>query len=95
MNDNFLDFEVDKLTNSIENTITSEVFGTEIVEVTSKEQKLIDKSVWLFDWRLEIEDSKRQVFKLTTIHNSAIIQGLVCLEDRKDHISFQRAANVY
>ena len=29
-----LDFEIDKLTNSIENTITGEVFETEVVQLT-------------------------------------------------------------
>jgi hypothetical protein len=32
-----LDFEIDKLTNSIENTSTGEVFDTEIVRLTSKD----------------------------------------------------------
>jgi hypothetical protein len=86
MNKNLLDFEIDKLTNSIENTLTGEIFETEIVKITSKEQKLIKKSVWLFDWRLELNSSERQVFSLSTIHNSAIIQGLICVEDKKDHI---------
>jgi hypothetical protein len=86
MNDNFLDFEVDKLTNSIENTITGEVFETEIIEITQKERRLIDNENWLFNWRLEIGNSNRQVFKLTTVQNSDIIQGLVCIEDREDHI---------
>jgi hypothetical protein len=86
MNENLLDFEIDKLTNSIENTLTGEIFETEIVRITSKEQKLIKNSVWLFDWRLEINNSERQVFSLSTIHNSAIIQGLMCVEDKKDHI---------
>jgi hypothetical protein len=86
MTGNLLDFEIDKLTNSIENTLTGEIFETEIVKITSKEQKLIKNSAWLFDWRLEINNSERQVFSLSTIHNSAIIQGLICIEDKKDHI---------
>ena len=34
-----LDIEIDKLTNSIENVITGEVFQTEFSEVTGKEIK--------------------------------------------------------
>jgi hypothetical protein len=86
MNENLLDFEIDKLTNSIENTLTGEIFETEIVRITKKEQKLIKKSAWLFDWRLELNSSERRIFSLSTIHNSAIIQGLICVEDKKDHI---------
>ena len=86
MIENLLDFEIDKLTNSIENTLTGEIFETEIVRITSKEHNLIKNSAWLFDWRLEINNSERQVFSLSTVHNSAIIQGLICVEDKKDHI---------
>jgi hypothetical protein len=81
-----LDFEIDKLTNSIENTLTGEVFETEINEITLKEKRLIKKSAWLFDWHLELNTAKRQIFKLTTVNNSDIIQGLTCFEDKKDHI---------
>ena len=86
MSKNLLYFEIDKLTNSIENTLTSEVFETEIVKITTNEQKLIKKSAWLFDWHLELHNPQREVFRLSTVHNSAIIQGLMCIEDRKDHI---------
>ena len=81
-----LDFEIDKLINSIENTLTGEVFDTNIERITLKNRKLIKKRDWSFDWSLELENPEREVFKLTTVNNSAIIQGLVCLEDRKDHI---------
>ena len=40
-----LDFFIDKLTNSIENTLTGEVFDTEIVHMTSVDAKLIKKAV--------------------------------------------------
>lgn len=81
-----LDFEIDKLINSIENTLTGEVFDTNVERITLKEKRLIKKRDWLFDWILELKHPDREVFKLTTINNSAIIQGLLCLEDRKDHI---------
>lgn len=81
-----LDFEIDKLINSIENTLTGEVFDTEISLITSKEKRLVKKSEWLFDWHLEVNNSQKQVFKLTTVNNPTIIQGLMCFEDKKDHI---------
>ena len=81
-----LDFEIDKLTNSIENTLTGEVFDTEIDKITWRERHLIKKSSWLFDWQLELKAVQKEVFKLTTVNNSDIIQGLMCLEDKKDHI---------
>lgn len=42
-----LDFEIDKLTNSIENTISGEVFDTLISQIT--EVRKIKKSDWVFE----------------------------------------------
>jgi hypothetical protein len=84
---NLLDFEVDKLTNSIENTVTGEVFETEVAQITLREKRLIKKSAWLFDWHLELKAApQKEVFKLSTVNNPDIIQGLMCFEDKKDHI---------
>jgi hypothetical protein len=81
-----LDFIIDKLTNSIENTSTGEVFDTEVVQLSIKELKQIIKTDWQFDWTKEIKNSTKQVFKLTTVNNPTIIQGLISLEDKQDHI---------
>jgi hypothetical protein len=71
-----IDIEIDKLTNSIENVITSEVFQTEFSEVAGKE---IKKKEWLFDWHKELKDKNNKVYKMTTVENKNIIQGLVSL----------------
>jgi hypothetical protein len=81
-----LEFLIDKLTNSIENTLTGEVFDTEIVLLTIDNKKQIKKSDWQFDWLKELLDPTKEVFKLTTINNPTIIQGLLSLEDKNDHI---------
>ena len=81
-----LDFEIDKLTNSVENATTGEVFDTEIVRLSSKDSKQIKKSEWQFDWHDELKDSSKLVFKLTTVNNPTIIQGLLSIEDKQDHI---------
>ena len=81
-----LDFVIDKLTNSIENTSTGEVFDTEIVQLTLKDLKQIHKADWQFDWTKEIKDKTKEVYKLTTVNNSTIIQGLISIEDKQDHI---------
>ena len=49
-----LDFEVDKLTNSIENSLTGESFDTEIVRLSIENGKQIKKSEWQFDWIKEL-----------------------------------------
>ena len=81
-----LDVVIDKLTNSIENASTGEVFDTLIVRLSIKHISLIHKSEWLFDWSKEIKDKTKVVYKLTTENNPTIIQGLLSIEDKKDHI---------
>jgi hypothetical protein len=81
-----LDFIIDKLTNSIENTLTGEVFDTEIVRLTSAADKQISKANWQFNWHKELKDKTKEVYKLTTVNNSSIIQGLLSIEDKQDHI---------
>lgn len=81
-----LDFIIDKLTNSIENSLTGEVFDTEIVRLTTADTKQIKKTDWQFDWIKELKDKTKEVFKMTTVNNPTIIQGLVSIEDKQDHI---------
>lgn len=81
-----LDFVIDKLTNSIENTSTGEVFDTEIVRLITKNINQIKTSDWQFDWANEIKDKSKEVYKLTTVNNPGIIQGLLSIEDKQDHI---------
>ena len=81
-----LDFIVDKLTNSIENIQTGEVFDTIIIRLASAENNVIKKMDWRFDWLKEINDKTKESFKITTANNPNIIQGLVSIEDKQDHI---------
>ncbi|GLU54094.1 hypothetical protein [Dyadobacter frigoris] len=82
-----LDFIVDKLTNSIENARSGDSFPTSISLLTSEEIKGVNKkSEWRFDWHNEINRSKREVFKLTIANNPKIIQGIISLEVKPDHI---------
>ncbi|MGC4038764.1 MAG: hypothetical protein QM764_22570 [Chitinophagaceae bacterium] len=79
-----LDFEIDKLTNSIENAISGEMFDTSIIQLADPRQ--IKRTDWTFNWQAEIRDTNKEVYKLTTINNPAIIQGLISLTDKGDHI---------
>jgi hypothetical protein len=81
-----LDFIIDKLTNSIENTFTGEIFDTIIVKLNPIDSKQIKKTDWQFDWHKELKDKSKETFKLTTVSNFDVIQGLVSIEDKKDHI---------
>lgn len=79
-----LDFEIDKLTNSIENAISGEVFDTSVTQIN--DPKLIKKTEWAFNWQVEIKDKGKAVYGLTTISNPDIIQGIISITDKGDHI---------
>jgi len=82
-----LDFEIDKLTNSIENAVTGERCPTKVVPVTKDDLANIKKDkTWLFDWSKEHKNTNCCVYKLTTEQNPQVIQGLVCLEIMSDHV---------
>ena len=72
-----LDFIVDKLTNSIENAITGDIFDTEIIQLSVKNFKEIISNDWLFDWKQEIRNKSKEVYKLTIKNNAQIIQGKI------------------
>lgn len=82
-----LDFIIDKLTNSIENIVTGDSFATEISVLTKNDLKFVTKKKgWLFNWRTEYKIPQREIFKLTIVNNPNVIQGLVCLEVKADHV---------
>ena len=81
-----LDFEVDRLTNSIQNILTGEVFETEIIQLGMQDKGFLQKLKWSFDWAAELENPRRQVHAVTTKENPLIFQGLVSSEDFHDHV---------
>jgi hypothetical protein len=71
----YIDIEIDKLTNSLENVITGDRFPTAIVLTNSNDFKSISKKEgWLFDWRSEYKKPDRDVYKLTIVNNQSVIQ---------------------
>ena len=82
-----LDFIIDKLTNSIENVVTGDSFATEISVLNKNDIKLITNvNGWVFNWRDELKEPSREIYKLTIVNNSSIIQGLISLEVKPDHV---------
>ena len=49
-------------------------------------KRITKKSGWKFNWKAEAALKDREVFKLTIEGNPNIIQGLISISDRKDHI---------
>ena len=83
----YIDIEIDKLTNSLENVISGDSFPTDIVITNQTDFKSISKKEgWLFDWKSEFKKPDRDVFKLSIVNNQTVIQGLVSLSVRTDHV---------
>jgi hypothetical protein len=82
-----LDFLIDKLTNSIENVQTGDTFPTNITLLSVGDLKSITKkNGWQFDWKYELKQPEREVYKLTIPNNISIIQSLISLEIKSDYI---------
>lgn len=82
-----LDFVIDKLTNSIQNTISGDSFQTEVSRLTNKDVKHITKkNGWSFNWKIELANDAKEIYKLTIINNSDIIQGVLSLSIEPNHV---------
>jgi hypothetical protein len=81
-----IDIKIDKLTRSIENVITGDTFKTEVLLLSSKDLKQLKKTDWLFDWKTEVKTRDKLIYKLVVVDNPGIIQDLISLQDKGDHI---------
>lgn len=82
-----LDFEIDILTNSIQNTISGDSFPTEVSRLTKADLKQVTKkNGWSFNWKIELNDNAKETYKLTITNNPNIIQGLLSLTVEDDHV---------
>lgn len=77
---------IDKVTNSIEEAASGKIFKTQVAAIPNESRSIIKKSLWVFDWKMELADPSRQVFKLVTDVDPSRIQGLMSITDKGDHI---------
>ena len=81
------DFIIDRLTNSILNTISGDSFSTEVSILTKKDLKNItQKTGWNFDWKTEFLNERKEQYKLTIVNNPTIIQGLLSITIEDDYV---------
>ncbi len=71
----FINIEIDRLTNSIENALTGDKFDTEVVCLSKDDNKLLKKLDLLFDWHYELKLKDLPVFKLVIKNNEDVIPG--------------------
>ena len=77
---------IDKLTRSIENAQTGESFPTQVRPLLVTAARKLAARGWAFDWARETVLPDRHVYQLTTTDNPTIIQGLISLEAKPDHV---------
>jgi hypothetical protein len=81
------DFVIDRLTNSILNCISGDSLPTEVSRLSKVDLKQISKKIgWNFDWKKELDLTDREVYKLTIKNSNQILQGVVSLTAREDHV---------
>jgi len=81
------DFIIDRLTNSIVNTISGDSFPTEVSFLLKSDlTDITKKKGWLFDWKAELKIPDREVYKLTIVNNLKVTQGLTSLAIKSDHV---------
>ena len=82
-----LAFEIDKLTHSVEDAATGEIFLTEILPFEKVDLcHITKKNGWKFNWKTEFSQKDKQVFKIVLQQQPSVIQGLVCFSVKPDHI---------
>ena len=83
-----LDFEIDKLTHSLEEASTGSILLTEVLPLEKADLKNISKkSGWKFNWKTEFFEQEKQVYKLVLQEDSPKnIQGIISLTKDVDHV---------
>lgn len=62
-------------------------FTTNITHLTKPDLKTVTKkNGWVFEWKYELNQADREVYKLTIAENVNVIQGLISLEIKSDHV---------
>jgi len=83
----YLDFEIDKLSHSIENVQTGKSYETEVLPLLKSDMKqILKKNGWQFDWAMEVKNPAKSVFKLVTLQQPEVIQGLVSISKEDGYV---------
>jgi len=89
-----LGFVMDGLTNSIRNVVTGDSFPTDVCRLTNADlPQVTKKNGWNFNWRTELADNTKTVYKLTIVNNPTIVQGMMSLSVKSDHVYIELIEN--
>lgn len=50
-----VEIEIDKLTNSIENVVSGDIFDTDVIQLSSNDTRQIKKTEWQFNWQEQLK----------------------------------------
>ena len=83
-----LDFEIDKLTQSLEDVQTGLIYATEVLPVSKDDMRqILKKNGWQFDWKAEFENPQKSVYKLIISQQSEIVQGLISVSKEDNYVT--------
>jgi len=83
----YLDFEIDKLTHSLEDVTTGNILLTDVLPLEKTDLKVISKKTgWKFNWKTEFSNPNKQTYKLILQNQSKVIQGLISFTIDIDHV---------
>jgi hypothetical protein len=89
-----LDFEIDKLSHSIEKVATGECCPTIVLPFTKTDlQQVSKKEGWKFNWKTEFSTPEKEIFKLVVERQEAVIQGLVSLTVKSGYVEMHLVEN--
>ncbi len=81
-----LEFQIDKLTRSVENLATGESFETKGIQLTLNDKQLLKLSKWSFNWEHDLNQVDREVYGLVLRNSFNLLQGLASAEAFSDHL---------
>jgi hypothetical protein len=89
-----LDFEIDKLSHSIEKVATGECCSTVVLPFVKTDlQQVSKKEGWKFNWRTEFNTPSKEIFKLVIEHQAIVIHGLVSLTVQTGYVEMHLVEN--
>ncbi|MDR2813427.1 MAG: hypothetical protein LBB79_02040 [Prevotellaceae bacterium] len=89
-----LDFEIDKLSHSIEDAVTGKSFLTTVLPFDKIDlQRVSKKEGWKFSWKTEFSNPQKRIFKLVIEHQADVIHGLVSLNVKTGYIEIHLVEN--
>ena len=88
-------FDIDKITECIEEVATGEIFETEVLQVTKEDLKdVLKKNGWNFPWKSYLKMPERTVYKLVIKgDDTKEIQGLISMEIMDNFIEMHHIEN--